>query len=308
MHARISHLMTLALIVATWPVVSAQASTIHFYDTFENGPGGEVSTRNDASPWDDNDLIWWRVNNKHNMAVVNDAFAGGGSQRALAVTLGTDGLFGRIVAPFSPVSLGVNAGDVLQLTFDMRISNGTIPANVIGFRFGLYNGNGTTYTTEASLPAGSNAAETNDVGYHVRIGTGNVNSGSPSANLFGIIQEGAGDNVLGGNAAFESDLSNGNETFTTINDQNKHSFALRLTRTLTGVNLDLLTNNTLIASGSVASLNVSSFDHLYFGTGNVGLTYNLDNVKLESIPIPEPATLMLAFASLALIRTRRHHC
>lgn len=293
MQARRFHCLVVAIALSALLTATARAQITNtvFHDPFE-----DASRADGADPAD---LNWWIANMNLALNVVPDNFAGGSSANALNVDIGTIDSFKRIYANFDSVSLGPNVGDQLLLSFDFRaLTTGWNNNNL--FRFGLYNSNGTV--TNADIAAtGFSFAETNDFGYNVRVPFGPAAAGN-------LLKEPPGDNTLGGTIAGVA-ITNAVGPAYSINDTNKHTFVLTLTRTGVGVDFTLLADGVTRNTGQDTNSPYTTFNIIYFGSGGAsGFDYRLDNILLQQVTIPEPSGLFLVLlgtAGLTWIARRR---
>lgn len=259
---------------------SVASASLVVDDTFEDG-----GRSNGTDPLD---ITWYRANQNLNLSVVDDAFAGGGSTKALDIDIGNIDAFKRIVGQFDPITLGAANGNYIELRFDIRAVSAP-PNNQNGFRFGLYNSAGDMISADETQTSW-NPIEGNDYGYNARIPTGTANTPS-------LYDEPAGDNTLGGTTPGTT-ITDGGASSIGISDTSLHQVTFRLTRTGdTSVGFTLAYDGTPVATATDSSGIYTAFDQVYFGSGSSNnFDYRLDNVQIEVVP--EPATLSLTLCGL----------
>lgn len=203
------------------------------------------------------------------LSVATDTIIGTGN--ALAFT--STSTFPISRAPFSPTSLN-NVGDSITLSFDMRFTAAP-GSNVGGFRWAL---------------ADSTASKS----YVFQYGTGGTNG--INYVYFPAVAIG-GSNGTGITASGTS----GN-----INDQEKHTLSLTITRLANGVSLlskvDGAGNHS--ATHTAASA-FTSFDTLLIGEGSINTNWRVDNVVVETVPEPTGLALLGVVGGLLAARRRR---
>ncbi len=277
---------------------SAAGATIVFSDTFTDG-----GRTNGTDP---TDIAWYIANQNQTVSVASPdtTFA----SNAMQVVPGGLDAFKRVVGFFSSTTLGNTVGDSITLSFDFHASV-TNPNNVNGFRFGLYNSNGTQIATDESNTSYNNTAgtrEDDDFGYNVRVPTGTSAAGD-------LLDEPAGDNTLGGlpgGTSIKTSSSN-----TSINNQLAHSFQFIITRGASSLGLVAKLDTVTFVSGTDTGLAtplglVTTFDAVYFGTGSsTAYAYAVDNVTVEysnAVVAPEPGSIaLLGLVAGALVARRR---
>jgi hypothetical protein len=266
----------LCLAIASWVFIapSAQAS-VFLNDTFD--VGSPATRGNDAA--DPLDAAWWSAQNTPLLTIVNDA--GGINQgNALQVDTSSGGNGRQVFAnQFGTVSLGYNMGDQVKLSFDFRFKT-IVPGNSTTLEFGLYNDNGTTIMADNQKPASDN-----DGGYFAAIGFGTFSAAS-------VMREaGGGGALLSGNDITDQTTSS---SPIAINDLLAHTASLTVTRSASdAVQLELTIDGVSRASGEDSPLILTTFNELAFLNESKELDYVLDNVKVESVLVPEPGTLAL---------------
>ena len=278
--------MTAGLLLAA----STTQAAVVFDDTFEDG-----GRTNGSDP---TDIVWYVANQNITLGVVNNSFAGGSSTKALQADQGTTDAFKRVMGQFSSTSLA--DGDTLSLSFAFRSVTATPANNSNGFRFGIYNSNGTKITVDEPSTGYNSAAgtrEDDDFGYNVRIPTGTA--ASPD-----LIDEAAGDNTLGG--AIAPSIRNAGPTSIGVNSTAAHLIEVLIARTGSQLDFTLKYDTATVATGTDSGSIITTFDAVYFGTGSTtNFDYMIDNVKLEIVP--EPAALGLFAASGLLVGRRRRN-
>ncbi len=296
---RICLLTSLSIALSGTMALTAHAAPVTiFHDTFESSD--TVTSTKLVDGIEAGELNWYRSLNPSALAVVDDSFAGGGSLRALSFS-DTDP-FRRFGASFTSTTLGANVGDRIVLTFDTRISSFEEDTNVAGYRFGLYNSNDTNITSDS--PNGNNqpTQENDDFGYYVRLAVQTTDAPD-------LMREPAGNNPVGGDANVDGTTeitTGGSTTAVGLNDLLKHSIQFDLERTSTGISLALYFDGDLVASAIDNTPLTTTFDKIYFGQGNVDSHFLVDNVKLQTIAIPEPASLaLMGLGGLMMLGGRR---
>jgi hypothetical protein len=281
-----------ALIFATAGIASAQ--TILVDDQFiDNG----VTNGSDAL-----DIAWFTNGSGASLTTASDNSTGpneGVNDNAMNVAVGGQGFRGAAGNMTTAANLSAT-GHYASLRLDIRYTSN--PANVdAGFRFGLFNSNGTT------VAANSDLLSDNDIGYAARfsIGTATANVGLSEK------ASGTGGSVSGGNVSI---LSSATANVTSLNGTtNYYRLQLDIVRngsngldfTISeGVNTTSLTPVLTFTDNSAATF---VFDSIVLSNGNTVTDYRVDNI-LVTTGIPEPSTavaLLAGFGAFALIRRRR---
>jgi hypothetical protein len=296
----------------------AQASTV-FYDTFEPDGVTPATRHDDAGVGFGLDLQWRpRIGSQAGAySVVNDAVFGNALKfRQSGNSLWLLGQFDNNAADgvatgagSSPVSLGLNLNDSIDLSLRIRVS-ATVSSR--SFQLGLVN-----------IPGGPIAADPGTdstwidpcTGYFFRMtentpalvstfkqmGSATVTPYQGAPVTIANLSTGIG----GVTAAFGADTL-------------AHTIELKLTRVTPGVQIDSYWDGTLVSTAiDDGSLGVGSYGGpgpyttfntigIAYGTGNVD--YILDDVRLEITAVPEPNTLALGLLGLAALlgaRSRR---
>lgn len=227
----------------------------------------------------------------------------------------------------APAVLGPHVGDTVTLTFGVSFDDATGMSNAgDNFRWALFDLNG---EAEDSATGGVSSGPN-----YATAGTGNTNNfrgyilghrGGGGAGANGSIRErisalATGDNafaVTGGNAVTAPSLGAAGGDFvplsSDVNGDNTgadYTGSLRITRTLTGVDITgSFSNGTL--SNAFAASDASPASSTYGAIGFlIGGPLNVEQVRFQNIDVtavPEPATWMLGLGSFiggALVRRR----
>ena len=226
------------------------------------------------------------------LAITNDPVIGSGN--ALSYTNTTNGAL-VVGAMRSAATLGPDIGDQLDFGFDFRFTTLPTTPNSGLFRFGIYNGAGTGATDGGS--------ETNlDQGYLADFGAGG------SAGDAGLGKEfGGDDSLLGGKGA---ETLGGSTVLhpVDIDDTAAHHALLQLTRTASGVALDLFYDATLVGDGEDDASSFSTFNEVAFRLTDAGAV-DYDNITVETTVVtPEPGSeALLIMGSVAVLGRRGRH-
>ena len=210
------------------------------------------------------------------LAVIDDT-DGIGSGNALLMTPASD--FGKYLAFFSPVSL-VNTGDYIQLSFDYRFQ--TAPLNMAsGFRFGLYNSNGTRQAgNEGDNAAPDPGTRNDDLGYGVYT---NPNAAGTSTTLF---SENSGNDILGG-AIPSQTAAFGVAGASLASGTTSHHATLTMTRLADGsLAASTQLDTGAMASGTISAASVLTYtlDEFAIGDATPGVQtpWLIDNVTISA--------------------------
>lgn len=233
------------------------------------------------------EAAWFRRSANETIAAADDS-AGIGTGSALKLTTAAQ-TERPIIGTFPAATLGAAVGSQLVLGFDFRFT--AAPGNTAdGFRFGLYNSNGTAVAADGSVNSD------NDFGYQASIGTG-TGSGvdlSKETSNGNAGELGTGTDRTSVKTVTASNVS--------ISDQVKHSALFTLTRTAAGVDLSVSVDGVNRATGSNNTAPFVTFDEIV-ASHNAAFGYNIDNVILD---VPEPAALsLLSLPALGLLARRR---
>lgn len=183
------------------------------------------------------------------LTVASDGTLGGGN--ALNIDGGT---YAGTRASFAGRTLR-NTGDVLRLSFDFRYTQA--PTNMAaGFRFGFFNSSGD--------------------GFGLQHGTGGNGSWT-------LIEDGGSDGSFGYGGL--STVATGSKA--SINDQAKHTMALLLRKTGTGIAATATVDGVTL-TGTDTTPAVDAFDTLVIGNGNMTADFRIDNVRIEAMQLVAP--------------------
>ncbi len=195
----------------------------------------------------------------------------------------------------SAITLGNAVGDTLSYSFQFRIPTVSGSDNV-GFRFGIFNDNGTPVTAPFSsgLTAGND-----DYGYSAYLGVG--------TNYLTVYHEtNIGSGTLANDVTNDTRLAS-TATAPNISDGNAHTAMFTLTEEAAGkVNVAFSVDGTTYFSGlDTNATPVTSFNDLQFWEHD-NLDLRINDIQI-STTVPEPVTLgamSLGVAGL-LVRRRR---
>ncbi len=279
-------LAAIALCAIALPTAS-HAQVVVLNDTFEDGRTNDVPNTLDAG--------WFLRFTNANLSLGTGADATIGTGDALVYT--ANGAVASLITGVMSTSatLGSNINDAVILTLDFHFTGG-IANNTAGFRLGLFNSNGTTTTADNS------AAPDNDIGYFGTFGTGTT----PGVGIY----EQANTNTRPGNSLNTAGFTTvGTDATVGINDTtSKHSAEFQIIRlSATDIGLRLYYDGSLVASRNDSSISATSFDSVIINPGIAGVSFNIDNVLVQTAVIPEPSTfamLLGGFGMLALLRRR----
>lgn len=222
----------------------------------------------------------------------------GSNDNALSMKPGANKTPGYLGA-FEATTLAV--GDTITLSFDARYGTSAGTPSARGMRFGLFNSNGTPYTSGTS-----DTYDDNDSGYRVDV----PYNSTATAPLIGK-EAGGGGSAGGGNdfTQFSDAVSNVNLLTTSAN------FSLSITRiSLTQALVDVKVNGTSIVASETKiqdDSGVFSFDEVMLTVAATGTatTFLIDNISvITTSSIPEPSTYALLASVLigtGVIATRR---
>lgn len=281
---------------------SAAPAAIIFSDGFGDGDRDNNGLDAGAAVTDASDVgIPWLLTDGTsavNFRAIDDS-AGIGNGNALQ--LNNTGSNNRpTVGHFAPVTMA--DGDKLILRFDARfVSTSAVVDRAI--RWGLYRD---TNGDDGTVDHGSaSSVSVDDVGYNVRIDAGADVSNSTSMDVTrddsatgtNIIQATTtGIGVASTNAADQ------------FSDTLKHHFALSITRSGTSMLVSLQKDSNPAISGTDASPPGFVYDEVALGLrSNAAMDMRFDNIQVEYLPVPEPATvgLLLIAAQAVLLCWRR---
>lgn len=260
----------------------AFAGTVLLNDPFSDGDRIKGADAQDAQ--------WW-ITSGGTLAVANDAVIGSGNSLQLTCSGSTSQR--RLVANFTSADLA-NTGDSITLSFDFNIF-GTGSSDR-GFRFGLFDSEGTLVNVDGTAYTDSMAAG-DDTGYLAGISTGSYTKGY-------LYNEVASDTTFMGGSGSMVILSS-NDSFGAISNNAKHTAVVTVTKTDAGIQLDTLIDGTSLISGGDTQSLTTIFDEVGFSGIGAQSSFAIDNVKVEYSPVPEPATMILIGLGLLAVRSRR---
>ncbi len=292
----------------------AQAATV-FTDTFEPDGATPATRHEDAGVGFGMDIQWRpRVGTQAaGYSIVNDSVFGNalrfrqsGNSLWLLGQFDSDASDGVTTgAGSSPVSLGLNLNDSIDLSLKVRVS---ATVSTRSFQVGLLNIPG------GPLPAdpGTDATWINpSTGYFFRM-TENTPAMVSSWKQMGS----TGTTPYQGAGTVITNLSNGISGVTAAfgADTAAHTVELKLTRVATGVQMDSYWDGILVSTAIDDGLKGGSFGGpgpytsfntigILYGTGNVD--YILDDVNLAMTVVPEPNTAALGLLGLVTLLSLR---
>jgi hypothetical protein len=291
-----------ALVVAAPGVLAAPI----VQDGFNDG-----ARSNGADPLD---ADWYRVKYDPTLSGTDSLLAsvtadngtpGIGSGNALKIENTTTTGDRHLVANFPACTLLV-PGDYVDLTFDFRVLGGP-PSTDRGFRFGLFNSNGSVIGADEK----TSSATENDIGYFARISTG--------ANTSATLNKDKGVASFMGGTDLGIILTN--STFGGINDNNRHSAHVTLTLAqfessttpgsfYNGLKIAFVLDEgtagakSMLEDDKALETGTTTFNEIGFSSYTGGLDLVIDNINIQGVP--EPATLcLLALGGAAVLARRR---
>ncbi len=275
----------------TVTIVDNDAATIIAQDTFDDGSRTEGN--------DPADIVWYSnqvlSGSATTLSVITDGSLDGNALNANNPTVGNPTYVQRaVVGDFSNRAITLsNVGDNAYLKFDFRFVNALTSSTENRFKFGLYNSNGTSASSDATN------ATRNDDGYWAQTAYG------ATAGTTGIFREdGDGTSTLmwSGKWIGESgttDVSQLSSASNKINDNLKHTAILEITRTntneLTLVMTILDASGTQEMSYTAVDTNAVTFtfDQVTLGGYTNELDYNVDNLIVGTGTIAELDTVTI---------------
>lgn len=281
----VRHLFLTGVVVLAAGVWGRPASgAVVVNDTFDVGA---APTRGDDLD-DPADAAWFRRwSTQPDISIVADSGTPGiGSGNALRVS--ANSAQRAVIGTFAPTTLGVNVGDKIQLSLNVRMAGGSPNSGEL-FSVGLYNSNNTKVTAD------NQTASANDSGYF---------AGMRRTSGAATIRQESGMNLEIGSGTDITTLGDGITAFALANGD-PHVVIFTLTRTATGIDLGLVVDgNTLVTTSTSTNL-ITTFDEITFLNGATATDYLVDNVRLENIAVPEAASAGLVGAGLAGLMLRR---
>lgn len=265
-------------------LVTAQAQSVIVNDPFTDG-----GRTNGADPLD---IPWFSLTTSPVLSVVDDS-GGLGSGNALQAAPDTNV---QLVGVVPTITTLANVGESLVLTMDFRFNVAPV-GSFSGFRFGLFNSNGTSVTGDNSGVAGPAA---NDFGYGFTFGTGAASNNAVSIfkSASGVPLASTGGSITATGTPF------------TVSNALAHHLQITLTRlTATSLGIEFRFDGSVVATATDASSPFISFDEIYAVTNaQSGRNYLLDNVTLQFIPEPSVGALLAigGFAAAILLRKRQN--
>lgn len=295
------------LTLGLYAFTPAQADTV-FNDTFEPD-GSTAATRHDDAGAGYGLDIQWRprvASQAGAFSVVNDAVLGGNAMqfRQSGNSLWMLGQFDNAAADgvtsgasSTPVSLGLNLNDSLELSLKVRVS-AAISVAGRSFQVGLLN-----------IPGGPLASDPGTDSSWINLSKGyfcRVNEVAPAkVSTFKQLGDSATTPYQGVAIA---NLTTGIDGVTAAFglDTTAHTVSMRLTRTAAGVQIDSYWDGNLVSTaaddGTVGSVSpFANFNTVGILRGTGGIDYLLDDVRLEMTLVPEPNTAALGFLGLATL-------
>ena len=313
--------MALTLLTCLWSLGETSQGAIIGQDNFSDGDRSvaDNSGANGGGPG----LVWYAMTNEDASStaltiVTDDDSPGIGGGNSLNMRPNSSSGNRPVVTTFAPVTLGATVGDKLTASMDIRFISGVSIDDSEGssnltFRVGLYNSNGTVISADGQRFDLENGTG-NDFGYFARIPVGDPNntggtdarlsketgvaSGSSEDPLFGQDNSsGTGDDVseLGQTSSFPD----------TIADFESHSIVFSLERTAAGVLTSIQVDGGSPFTAEDTSSPFETFDEFAMTNMRITTEWRIDNVVIESVSIPEPASVALFGAGLLLLAIRR---
>ncbi len=291
-------------------------------DNFSDGD--RTVADNSAANGNGPGLAWFALTNEDSSVsaltiVTDDDSPGIGDGNSLNIRPNSSSGNRPVATTFSPTTLGAMVGDKISVSMDIRFISGVSVEDSEGssnlsFRVGLYNSNGTPITADNQrfdLESGTG----NDYGYFARIPVGDpansngnlvrlsketgVASGSSEDPLFGQDNSsGTGDDVveLGESASFADGIS----------DFEPHTILFSLERTAAGVLTSIQVDGGTAFTAEDTLSPFETFDTFAMTNMRITTEWRIDNVVIETVQVPEPASsVLLATAASVLARRRK---
>lgn len=310
--------VVLSVLIAFVGLVGMSHATFIAQDNFSDGD--RTTADNNVGNGGGPGLVWYALANSGNATsaltiATDDGSPGIGGGNSLNIRPNSSSGDRPVVGTFAPVTLGPTVGDRIVASMDLRFrADVDAPGGTnLTFRVGLFNSNGTPITTDGQrfdLASGTG----NDFGYFARIPIGNpANTGNTSARLSketGVASGSSSDPLFGsdnsaGTGANVSELGQTSSFPITISDFDPHKIIFGLERTAVGVLVSIQVDNLAPFTAEDTSSPYTTFDE--FAMTNMRLTteWRVDNVVIESISIPEPASAALLVVGLLFIKGNR---
>jgi hypothetical protein len=188
-------------------------------------------------------------------------------------------------------------GQMLIVSFDWRITNvATVGTGDRGIRFGIYNSGGTPISSDQS----SSTLADDNKGYLFRSDAG-IAAGNSADFQYNTTQ-------LGGGTLFSLGATTADANWA-MDDNDSHHMVASLTRQgndiLVSVQMDSLTPLTGTHLSTAATpATIYGFDELIFTQNSTDVDFRVDNIRIETDFVPEPASLA-AVALLSCLSCRR---
>jgi len=215
-----------------------------------------------------------------------------------------------IVGYYSPVTL-VNPGDSIRFTFDAYNFNGGFIDS--GFRFGLFNSNGTRISSNGNFDFLLDSLDDDGLYAFVDVGSSTINNSA-------FLRENDNNTEarLFGGRTFANADNGGLSDPLMFSENTATSYGLDLTLQ-SDSNLDVLlfSDDSGEVPGAEGALFATvltpptlTFDTFYLGgngDSNSVIDYRFDNLEIASTAVPEPNTLAMAMLAtgIALVGRRR---
>jgi hypothetical protein len=312
---------TLAITIAMSCLVTTSNAAIIGQDNFSDGDRtvADNSGANGGGPG----LVWYTMTNEDASStaltiVTDDDSPGIGGGNSINMRPNSSSGNRPVVTTFAPTTLGAAVGDKITASMDIRFISGVSiedseDSSNLSFRVGLYNSNGTAITADGQrfdLESGAG----NDFGYFARIPIGDpANTGGTDARLSketGVASGSSEDPLFGqdnssGTGDDVSELGQTSSFPNTIADFEPHSILLSLERTAGGVLTSIQVDGGIPFTAEDTSSPFETFDEFAMTNMRITTEWRIDNVVIESVSIPEPASIALFGAGLLLLAKRR---
>ncbi|QDS97961.1 PEP-CTERM sorting domain-containing protein [Adhaeretor mobilis] len=312
--------MALALLTCLGSLAGISQGAIIGQDSFSDGDRSvaDSSGANGGGPG----LVWYTTTNEDASTtaltvVTDDDTPGIGGGNSLNMRPNSSSGNRPVVATFAPTTLGGAVGDKITASMDIRFISGVSVddsegSSNLSFRLGLYNSNGTPITADGQrfdLESGTG----NDFGYFARIPVGDpANTGGTAARLSketGVASGTSEDPLFGqdNSSGTGDDVSELGMTssFVGIADFEPHSILMSLERTAGGVLTSIQVDGGTPFTAEDTSSPFETFDELAMTNLRITTEWRVDNVVIESVSIPEPASVAVLSIGLLLLSVRR---